>query len=184
MNEILSDFGGGGHCKAAAATIKTVEGRAMYDRIMDYLLEAFSPAATAADIMTGEVSTLLQDMSLLEASLFLEHVSHTGAPVVDANGAIVGFLTLREIMKGRKQGKMLVPVKAFMTRNPVCVAPDTSLREVEDILYQNNIGHLPVLADGRLAGIVTRRDFLDYMSREEGKKRQTLATIGAGSATT
>ncbi len=184
VNEILSDFGGGGHRMAAAATIKTFEGHALYVRIMEYLVEVFSPAATAADIMTREVATLSPGMSLLEASLFLEQVSHTGAPVVDENGVITGFLTLREIMKGRKQGKMLVPVKAFMTHNPVCVAPETNLREVEEILYQHNIGHLPVIEDGRLAGIVTRRDFLEYMSREEGKKKQTLATIGAESACT
>lgn len=177
VNEILSDFGGGGHKQAASVTIKTTDGRMMYDKILSYLGEVLSPAATASDIMTKDVAFLRPDMSLLEASIYLEQVSHAGAPVLDEQGYIVGFLTLREIMKGRKLEKMKVPVSAFMIRSPVCVTPSTLLREIEEILYMNNIGHLPVLCEGKLVGLVTRTDFLNYMRGETGRKKLVLESM-------
>ncbi len=177
VNEILSDFGGGGHRAAAAATIKTTDGRFIYEKVIAYLGEVLSPAATAKDIMTRDVAFLRPDMSLLDASIFLEQVSHTAAPVVDESGSVVGFFTLKEIMKGRKLGKMQVPVSAFMTRKVVCVKPDTLLRDVEEILYMNNIGHLPVTSEGALIGIVTRSDYLNYMRGEIGRKKLAMESL-------
>lgn len=179
VNEIMSDFGGGGHRNAAAATIKTADGPAMYAKFLDYLKDELSPAVTAGDIMTREVAFLRPEMTLLEASLFLEQVCHSGAPVLDGAGFIAGFLTLREIMKGRKLGKMQVPVSAFMIRDPLCIPADMILRDVEEILYRNNIGHLPVIVDNRMAGIVTRTDFLDYMRGEAGRKKLAIESMYA-----
>jgi tRNA nucleotidyltransferase (CCA-adding enzyme) len=37
---------------------------------------------------------------------------------------------------------------------------NTTLRNVEDLLYRNNIGHLPVMEKGRMAGFLTRTDLI------------------------
>ena len=127
LNEILSDFGGGGHRQAASATVKTDSGSDLVARIMGYLEDALAPAATARDLMSEEVFTLPPDASLLAASMFLERVNHTGAPVVDSGGRVVGFLTLRDIMTGRRAGQMHVPVRTFMTKKVVTASPDMTV---------------------------------------------------------
>ncbi|MBU0936889.1 MAG: CBS domain-containing protein [Spirochaetes bacterium] len=173
LNEIMSAFGGGGHAQAASATIKTPDGPRMIERIMKFLEDMLAPATCARHLMTTTVNTLQADWTLLEASLFLEKVGHTGAPVVDAEGRLVGFLTLRDIMKGRKGNQMHVAVSKFMSRSVVSAGPDASVREVDDLMFEHNIGHLPVVLDGRLAGLVTRADLLDF-KRSDRRRREAL----------
>jgi len=136
-----------------------------------------APAACARDLMTGTVDALNPEMSLLEASMFLESVSHTGAPVVDTEGRLVGLLTLRDIMKGRKAQQMHVPVRNFMTRNTISATPDTTVREIDELIFEGDVGHLPILDDGRLVGIVTRGDLLDY-KRDNKQRREAILTAG------
>jgi tRNA nucleotidyltransferase (CCA-adding enzyme) len=42
------------------------------------------------------------------------------------------------------------------------------MREVERLFYKHHIGHLPILEDEVLIGIVTRWDFLEYKKRRKG----------------
>ncbi len=47
-----------------------------------------------------------------------------------------------------------------MTKQVVHVAEDTSLGDVVEMMEKHNVKRLPVLADGKLVGIVSRRDML------------------------
>jgi acetoin utilization protein AcuB len=50
-------------------------------------------------------------------------------------------------------------VRDYMTRHPIIVEPSTSIVEVQDIMSENNIRHVPVVETGkRLAGLVTRQN--------------------------
>ena len=178
LNEILSDLGGGGHRKAASATIRTEEGTALVDGILAYLDRILVPAVTARDLMTETVVSVAPDISLLEASKVLESVSHTGAPVVGSDGMLVGFLTLRDIMNGRKANQMHVPVRTFMNKKPVSASPDTTARDLEYRLFEHNIGHLPIVDSGRVVGIVTRSDILDYKRNDRLGKSAFLSSLG------
>lgn len=177
LNELLSDFGGGGHRQAASANIKTEDAGIIVERIMDYLEVMLAPAATARDIMTEIVDTIQSNMSLLDASKFLESVSHTGAPVVNIEGRLVGFLTLRDIQKGRKGNQMHVPVKTYMSRSVISAEPDITVREIDELLFEKDIGHLPILEGGRIAGMVTRGDLLDFKRNDRKRKAAILGQL-------
>ncbi len=179
INEILSRFGGGGHTQAASGVVKTEDGQEVYNQMLALIKTSLIPAYTANDIMTEDVITLKQDISLLEASRTLEAISHTGAPVLDEQGFVVGFLTLRDIMKGRKAEQMHAPVKGYMTKKIVCADPGTTVREIDDLMLEHNIGHLPVVEDRKLKGIVTRTDFLSFRKGEKQKRDQAIKEIGA-----
>ena len=124
--------------------------------------------------MTSQVLTIDQNTSILDASLFLEQTDHSGLPVVDVQGRAVGFLTLRDIMKGRRAGQMHAPVKAYMSRKLVFTGPLATIREIERIFYAEHIGHLPILEDDRILGIVTRWDYLQFKKN----KFVTPAVVG------
>ncbi|OHD18312.1 MAG: hypothetical protein A2Y38_15325 [Spirochaetes bacterium GWB1_59_5] len=178
LNEILSDFGGGGHKQAASATIKTEEGTQLAEGIIAYLDRILAPAITARQIMTETVVVLSPDLPLIEASKILESVSHTGAPVVDETGKLIGFLTLRDIMTGRKGNQMHVPVRIHMTKNVISAPPETTVRELSEILFEHNIGHIPIVNDGKVVGIVTRADILDFKKTDQLRKSALLSTLG------
>ena len=177
LNEIMAEFGGGGHHQAASAVIKTEDGRPIYNRIIGYLEDILTPAYTAADIMTEDVSTLESGITLLEASMQLEKISHTGAPVVD-DGRLVGFLTLRDISKGRRAGQMHSPVKGYMTRKLVSASPSSTVREIDELMFEHNIGHLPVVDGDSLVGIVTRNDYLNFRRGEQKRRERAYEELG------
>jgi tRNA nucleotidyltransferase (CCA-adding enzyme) len=178
LNEILSDFGGGGHKQAASATIKTEEGTLLVEGIIAYLDRILAPAITARQIMTETVVVLSPEHSLMEASKILESVSHTGAPVVDENGKLIGFLTLRDIMNGRKGNQMHVPVRTYMTKTIVSATPDTTVRELSEVLFEHNIGHIPIVNSDRVVGIVTRADILDFKKTDQLRRSALLSELG------
>jgi tRNA nucleotidyltransferase (CCA-adding enzyme) len=112
--------------------------------------------------MTKEVIAVHEDLSLLEASKLLEESDHSAMPVLNGLGELTGFISLRDIMKGRKAGAMKAPVRAYMTKPAISAGPLVTMREVERIFYKYHIGHLPIVEEQRLVGIVSRRDYLAY----------------------
>ena len=179
LNEIMAGFGGGGHSQAASSVVKTEDGRVVYEQIMESLDAILQPAYTAADIMTTDVYTISSEISLYDASKHLEEISHTGAPVLNPEGKVVGFLTLRDIMKGRRSGQMHSPVKGYMTRKLITAEPGTTIREIDELMFENVIGHLPILDGDKLAGIVTRSDYLSFRRGEQQKRRDAFDGIDA-----
>ena len=49
-------------------------------------------------------------------------------------------------------------VRDVMTDEPKCCGPDTNLAAATELMWTNDCGVLPVMEDGKLAGIVTDRD--------------------------
>lgn len=62
-------------------------------------------------------------------------------------------------------------VRQIMIRHVVTVSPGTTLPEARRLLDEHRIRHLPVLLDGRLAGIVSDRD----LRSAAGAKGETTA---------
>ena len=183
LDEMFSDLGGGGHRQAASATIRTDEGPQLVRGILGYVERMLRPAACARDLMTADPLVVPADATLMEASMMLEAASHTGAPVADGQGVLVGLLTLRDIMGGRRGNQMRSAVRVFMTKNPVSIAPETTVREIGELMFEREIGHLPVLQGGRIVGIVTRADYLSWMRDARKRKTQLLEELGVSKPT-
>ena len=169
LQYLLFKYGGGGHQFAASANISNNEGPVFFRELQAHLEITLAPAVRARDIMTRNVFTINENKTLLEASMFLEEINHTGFPVIKNNGDVSGFMDLRDIMKGRKAGAMNAPVSAYMTKPAIIADASITMREVEQIFYKHNIGHLPVLEYGKLSGIVTRYDYLEYQKKRQGE---------------
>jgi tRNA nucleotidyltransferase (CCA-adding enzyme) len=160
LHELLAPYGGGGHRLAGSAKIPGIDGRQFLDDFERNLETRLAPATRAADIMTCNVFTILDSTLLIDASMFLERVELTGAPVVTPDGKYVGYLGLRDIMKGRKAGAMKAPVTAYMSKPLITGASRMTMREIERMFYKHRIGHLPIVDDDKIVGIVSRKDYL------------------------
>jgi tRNA nucleotidyltransferase (CCA-adding enzyme) len=174
LHELLTAYGGGGHQMAASLMIRNQEGPRFYQDFLGYLEHSLAPATCARDVMTGKVFTVNENSTIMEASMYMEDVNHTGLPVLNDRGKLTGFLSLRDIMKARRASRMHAPVRSVMSQNTVSSHPGITMREVERLFYKYHIGHLPILEDEKLIGIVTRWDFLEYKKRRKG--------LGAGSS--
>ena len=166
LHYLLQEYGGGGHQSAASARISDREGPAFLNELMTHLEKSLEPAVRARDIMTRDVHTINETNSLLDVSMLLEEINHSGLPVLNDRGEVAGYIGLRDIMKGRRAGTMNAPVSAFMTRPAITADCSITMREVERIFYKYHIGHLPILENNKLAGLITRYDYLEYQKRK------------------
>jgi acetoin utilization protein AcuB len=51
-------------------------------------------------------------------------------------------------------------VERVMSKRPITIDPEASVREAAEIICREKIGALPVIEDGRLVGIVSAEDLL------------------------
>ncbi len=167
VNELLKRFNGGGHVRAASALVKNQSGMMVFAELEECLENSLEPALTASDIMETHVEAIKENMNLLDASIFLEKIGHTGAPVVSEKGELTGFMTLRDIMKGRKNDQMQSSVKGYMSKNVISGTKDITIRDVEKLLFKHNVGHLPIVRGRAIIGMITRTDYLRLMGKSE-----------------
>jgi tRNA nucleotidyltransferase (CCA-adding enzyme) len=157
---ILGVFGGGGHAQASSALLKGEPGRKTFHALQACLKAMIVDAASAASIMSREIVSLREGMSLKDASLLLEKTDRTGAPVLAEDGTLLGYLSIRDVVKAGHAGQMAAPVHSHMARKVVTGTLTMSLREIEGLFYSHTIYDLPIVAEGRLVGVVTRDLYL------------------------
>jgi tRNA nucleotidyltransferase (CCA-adding enzyme) len=168
LHELLHVYGGGGHQMAASAKLTNREGRDFFNEFCLHLEKSLAPATRAGDIMTKTTLAIDENATLLDASLLLETEDLSGVPAADGQGQVTGFIGLENIMKGRKAGAMKAPVRAYMSKPAITAEASITMREVERIFYKHHIGRLLIVEDGRLQGILTRWDYLQYQKRRDG----------------
>ena len=57
---------------------------------------------------------------------------------------------------------LLAPVSEIMTKDVITIDIDDSFLEISKIFENRRIHHLPVLDEGKLAGIISKSDYLSY----------------------
>ena len=89
------------------------------------------------------------------------HERRVGSIVVtDERRRPVGIFTLRDLRREVAGAAVRLddPIGMFMTRDPVCLPPDAMAFEAVLLMARHRIGHLCVVRDGALAGVVSERD--------------------------
>ena len=74
-------------------------------------------------------------------------------------------------------------VGSVMTRETLCIAEDTPLSMIVQIMEQGQVKRLPVTEDGKVIGIVSRRDILQPLSAVVGDRiaKGDMRRVGASS---
>lgn len=181
VNQILHDLGGRGHDRAASAVIKSRDCQEIKDKIIYNVEELIHPSVVAGDIMTSPVKTLSPTISMEEAGGIMLRYGHTGMPVME-DGTIVGVISRRDVDKARIHGLGHAPVKGFMTSEVLVISPQTSVGDIQKLMVEHDIGRLPVVDNGRLAGIVSRTDILRTLHGEDyPEDHEVLFSLPEGS---
>ncbi len=124
-------------------------------------------------------------------SLFREHdISHV--PVMN-EGKLVGIVSIQDVIEqvfqprqrqthgeivGKKVPMLNIPAKGIMTHPVITVQPNSSLKETEKKMHDYDVSCLVVLSNGRLAGIVTKLDFLEPISQMEVPDKKLSMQFG------
>ncbi|ATQ69925.1 MULTISPECIES: CBS domain-containing protein [Methylosinus] len=130
-----------------------------------------------------EVATTAPSRKLLEAAADLTRRGIGALVVVDADDMVIGLITERDIVAAiARHGveALYDEVARFMTRDPMSIDEDHSLDATMEAMTIERRRHLPVMRDGRLAGIVSIGDVVKCRIDEiESERRELFAYIAS-----
>jgi CBS domain-containing protein len=148
---------------------------------------------TAKDIMTRDVITVQPDTALTELSSILVKNRISGVPVVDKSGALFGIVTENDLISQNK--RLHIPtvvsfldaaiylesskkfeqevkrmtattVEDICSRKVITINEDTTVLDIATIMSEKKVHVLPVIKNGKLAGIVGKHDIVKAVARQ------------------
>lgn len=116
------------------------------------------------DVMTDDVLTVEPDATIADAASAMMDITVGSACVVDAEGALTGIITERDVLRAAASGRDLngETVRDWMTADPIAVGPDEPPSQVATTMRERGFRHVPVVDGGELVGIVSMRDLWQF----------------------
>lgn len=182
---VMKTLGGGGHHRAASATLRGMTLAEAHTRLWEALEAHAQQLATAGAIMSYPVRSVTPDTTVADAARVMLRYGHSGLLVAEEeSGKIEGIVTRRDVDAAQRHQLGHAPVKCCMSRRVQTVAPETSVLELESLMAQSGVGRIPVVDHGRLVGIVTRGDVLNALYHcLRGGHKATYRQAAAGPGT-
>lgn len=126
------------------------------------------------DIMTEKVVAIDPEMPIGDVYALMEQRNIRHFPILEG-GRLVGIVSDRDIrtvgseLPSAKPGVTIRdPVRQIMVTPVITTHPLDPVEESAKVLRQYKIGAMPVIAEGKLVGIVTGIDFLEALVRMTG----------------
>jgi len=146
-----------------------------------------------SSIMTKNPITVAPDMPIQELAKLFVSKGFSGAPVVDKTGKFAGivleegliikdkkihlptfffmlsgFFTFGEKQFETEMKKVAAAtVEGIMEDAPHTISPDMDVEEVATLMIEKGIHYFPVLDNGKLAGVVTKKDLVKAIAKGE-----------------
>jgi CBS domain-containing membrane protein len=160
--------------------ISTEDFRSIYHLAHRHALERMFARVTAGRLMRSPVPALQPDTTLDIAAGTIADSGYKGLPVVDANGYVTGMLTETDFLRRLNTGSFLelllkllddsfefthrfheTTVSVAMTQPAVTIGEDAGFVETMEAFHRHGGRSMPVAgSDGRLLGLLLRKDFL------------------------
>ena len=133
-----------------------------------YRMQPVAKLPTAGEIMNPAVVCLDRESPIEAAIRTLLARGFSGAPVVDADGRLCGVLTehdcTRVLAQAAFHGMPEGTVNAHMTHDVISVGPQADVFRLVSLFEDAAVRRVPVVEDGRVLGLIARRDLLRALS--------------------
>ena len=130
------------------------------------------PVAVIADYMSRDLITLSPETEINHAMSVLLDSRISGAPVVDANGALVGVLSKKDCLKAAIEASYYrewgARVEAHMSRDVKTLDAGMDILTAANAFLNSQFRRFPVMQDGKLVGQISRADALRAMKDNWG----------------
>lgn len=143
------------------------------------------------DIMTKKVITVSPEMGVHKLAELFVKKNISGAPVVDKSGKLlgvvkeegvifqdkkvhlptfinlsIGYLTLGTERYNEEIKKITASIVAdIMEKDIVTIGPNAEIEDVATLMLEKGVYYLPVVDNGKLAGVVTKKDIVRAIAK-------------------
>jgi acetoin utilization protein AcuB len=140
--------------------------------------------------MSANPITIPADTPITEALRVMRQHDVRRLPVLDPKGEMIGIVSEKDLLYASPSPATSLSiyemhymlsqllVSELMTTEVTCITPDIPVEEAARIMADHKIGGLPVMADGKLVGIITETDvftvLLELLGAREVGLRLTL----------
>jgi CBS domain-containing protein len=142
----------------------------------------------ARDLMSTPVITVTPETSVKQAASLLSSHGFTALPVVDDDNCLVGIVTEADIVRDRFPrdpryrhvyvnyvagaiddfvSTVAATVGAVMTPAVTAMSAETDVVDVVSAMLGNRVRSMPIVEGSRLVGILTRRDLVRALARDD-----------------
>lgn len=140
-----------------------------------------------ASVMKTDVYAISQGAKVADAMRLFAEKGISGAPIVDENGCLVGFVSDGDVMRvladqvpafksawsfvvelGNADFEQTIdeafkaPVSSIATHDVIVVDRDDEMGHVARVLADNHLKKVPVVSNGKMVGIVNRSNITRY----------------------
>ena len=132
-------------------------------------LETVLGKVKAGDVMTTNYALAQPGDSILSVVDHQMVGQGERAVVVALGGRVLGIATVSDVKQIAREEWSNTPVQAIMTprEKVMTVTPSTSALDVLQLLGTHRLNQIPVIADGQMVGMVTRRELIDRIQIAE-----------------
>ena len=125
----------------------------------------------------GHDTWLIRPDAMVMDALRLMQEKDVAALLVMEQGQLVGIITEQDYARrgevaGRAAGT--TPVREIMTPAPFLLHPDQTIQEAIQTMGDKHIGHLPVVEEGQVIGLISAGDLLRDMVFQQKRSIQQL----------
>ena len=130
---------------------------------------------TAKDIMTKHIISVTANTPIYDVLELIAKHDISGMPVVEGDLTLIGIISEKDVLSlfydGEEDGGKTV--NDFMTQPPLFFDADESLLDVCDFLKKNVFRRVPITSKGKLVGIISIRDVIEYILQLRSEKIAT-----------
>ncbi len=130
--------------------------------------------------MTAPPLTVEPQTPLLDAYNYMTENDVRRLPVADKGGFLVGIITMSDILRTVPrffQNEDLATdlllqdqrVQQVMTTDPLIIGPEETVQDAAELMLEYQVSGLPVVANGRIVGIITESDIFRLVVKSWGE---------------
>ncbi len=125
--------------------------------------------------MTTDVISVNRQTQVYEAIRTMVENNITGLPVVSDDMSLAGVISEKDVLSllyniEDKPGN----VEDFMTEDVISFDQEDSLIDITDSFIRNNFRRVPIVQEGKLVGILSRRDIIAYILKLRRRDKATV----------
>jgi CBS domain-containing protein len=123
------------------------------------------------DIMTKDVVTVKKTTPIFDALELIAEHDISGVPVVDDDMTLIGVLSEKDVITllDTPEDDEEKTVNDYMTQPALYFDEEEELLDICDFLKKNVFRRVPITSKGKLVGIISIRDVIEFILRLRGK---------------